>query len=164
MTQTTHVRIVDPVPVAEVFTECRRLLHAGDNIEIIDEWVYQWGGTPDHSARVMRHDPGVGLAAWLWARYAIERPLPVKQDESELDEIGEAIVPHWIDVSFDTTFDMANDVHAYLVTELGVWLANRGIRFQWRHEYTGTWYEALQCVEEHLGDPEAGLAHIMAEV
>jgi hypothetical protein len=50
----------------------------------------------------------------------------------------------WMSVDFDTAYGYRDargwgcgDLHAAMVSQLGAWLTSKGVRWEWRNEFTG---------------------------
>lgn len=59
-----------------------------------------------------------------------------------------------IEVSFDTAYgyrgeggESCSDLHARLVTALGLWLDKRGLPWKWKNEYTGEWHDGADGLD-----------------
>jgi hypothetical protein len=147
MTLATHIAIIEPTPVREVFDACRRLIGG-------EQARYR------HEDGFYAHERSQGLPALLHVVYGVDAPLTPQYP----DEPGsEPPVDEWsIEVTFDTAYgyrakngaDCA-DLHAWLVQELGRWLTGRGLTWYWHHEYAGEWHPSSDSVTL-LGDPERG--------
>lgn len=116
----------------------------------------------DPAGRTICNKIGQGLPAILSIDYGVERPLRTAKQVAEHDEdcnlpggkYYDAERPNcdgtyhdracWADIDFDTTYGYRDsrgwgcgDLHAVLVAEVGNWLDERGIRWEWRNEFTG---------------------------
>jgi len=159
MTLDTRIAIIEPTPVREVFEAARRLIGGQDARFRQDDRSEIWG----HG--VIRNEPGQGLPAWLIVHYGVDAPL-MPDDESMYEEEDRSSWPSpdgWsIEVSYDTTYGYradngagCNDLHAWLVQEMGHWLTDRGLTWLWYHEYTGEWHPSSDPITI-LGNPERG--------
>lgn len=150
MTLTTHMRIVQPTPIRPLFKHCNQLLGAvNPETEVHDDRMWN---VPDQ-----------GFPALLHLEWGPDGKLPREDDgfEGGAERIPEAA----IDVSFDTMYRYradngatCNDLHAYLVRELGSHLDDLGLDWYWEHEYSGEWFHRFDQLEK-LGDAEKGDLH-----
>lgn len=179
MTLSTDMVVIDPVPIDELFNECRRLLGADESHPFTDEWEKSWCSEPpsyveDRGSRERRHPAGLGLPALLAVHYAVEAPLPTKAEREQIerdisdypDDAEDYDTPryrtHFARIWFDTAYGYTSergagcsDLHAWLMRELGRWLEARGKRYAWRQEFTGDWFDSWEKVAE-LGDADLG--------
>lgn len=112
---------------------------------------------------------GQGLPAWLLTKYRIDAPLQPEEQvlehdkwcclDGEPDEICD-LESHreqacWMKVDFDTAYGYRHpqtgwncgDLHAALVTQLGLWLNKQELRWCWRNEYTGDIYQGHDGID-----------------
>lgn len=159
MTLNTTIAIHEPLPVREVLTECRRLLHAPDRVPVVE-------GTSDlRGSRHLSHPIDQGLAALLDIYYGADGPLgPWRGYEEFCDPAEDPEQSGWsaIVVTFDTGYAYradngarCSDLHAWLVTQLGQWLDGRGKTWRWQNEYTGEWFDGHDGIAD-FGDAERG--------
>jgi hypothetical protein len=159
MTLTTKIAIVEPTPVREVFDACRRLL-SGEGVPFTHD-LSTW----KDGVTVYRNQAGAGLHALLWVEYGADAPL-VPSPESADDPDERSYYPpvdQWsVVVYFDTTYGYrgdhggsCDDLHAWLIRELGHWLSERGLTWLWNEEYNGEWHPSTDPVDA-FGDPERG--------
>ncbi len=146
MTLATHVYVLDPIPPSDVLDKCRELLGATAAHRIQDRDSYSEDG-----ARVLGHPPGLGLPALLSIEHrngeALRTPESIKLHgrycDPDCDGSDHDDRPCWLDVDFDTSYSYEDahggcgELHARLIAELGSWLDARGVRWEWRNEYTG---------------------------
>lgn len=115
--------------------------------------------------------PDQGLPAWTFLFHADDGPLKY-WDAEEIEEVREIdgdpdweppwFNEHYLRFDFDTGYGYTapngahcGDLHAWLVTEVAQWLAERGVtKVVWQLEYDGTWHEITEI--HRLGDPERG--------
>lgn len=164
MTLNTSIAIHEPMPAEDVYQFCRALL-----------------GTPEHvvpirsdsefrQCRSIGHPIGIGLPALLDVYYGGDGPLgPWKGDEDEDADSQEYARNDYsrngwaaIEVTFDTAYSYrepngagCSDLHAWLVTQLGRWLDERGKTWKWENEFTGEWHDRFDGLEE-FGNAEVG--------
>jgi hypothetical protein len=99
--------------------------------------------------------PDQGLPAWLLMDFRRDRPLTYvwdadacDEDCEEEDEPCDRVHSHrracWLKLDFDTSYSFNDswgwgcaDLHAALISELGLWLDARGVRWEWVNEFTG---------------------------
>lgn len=151
MTLKTSIAIHEPMPVKEVYDYCRGLLATPAEVEPITD-----DGSPGR--RYLANPGGIGLAAWLWVNYGADGPLLdlASDDDDAPSKNGWAS----IEVTFDTAYSYrepngagCSDLHAWLVTELGRWLDERGKTWQWENEFTGDWHERFDLGVAELLEP-----------
>lgn len=152
MTLHTRIAIVEPTPVREVFDACRRLI-GGEQAHF------------RHTDGSYRNEMSQGLPALLWVDYGTDAPLvPDSEYVDDPDERGYfPPVDEWsIVVHVDTAYTYradngagCDDLHAWLVQQLGAWLRDRGLSWYWYHEYAGEWHPSTDSVVL-LGDPDRG--------
>lgn len=106
----------------------------------------------------LRSTLGQGLPAILTVTYGSDGPLTWPHRDGEACD-GEECCPdygdtadplheHFVAVDFDTAYGWrapngagCADLHAFLLHEVGVWLASEGVEdWSWRHEERGTWH------------------------
>jgi hypothetical protein len=152
MTLKTLVVADRPVDARRLFSHCRLLLSAGDDVPIEEDR----GG----DRCVLRHPPDQGLPTWLQLGYGIDGPMSSPySDEAPYGPLSDGRCALW--VSFDNSgTDAENgatreDLHAYLVSKVGEWLELEGADWYWRHEYTGQWHHRAAGISQ-LGDPARG--------
>lgn len=165
MTLCTHVLIREPVDAMTVFAKCRDLL----------------GATEKTEARLYFHNTGnwlvgnkiaQGLPALLDIEFRPGAPLRTPEQSAEHEDWcnddcdgSHHEPPCWLDVSFDTAYGYQSSdgegcghVHVRLVSDLGLWLNDRGLSWQWQNEYTGEWHdgsEGFEPLTELIGGSEA---------
>lgn len=142
MTLTTRALIADPVDARALFFH---LVKALPGLE-------RWGvviDPPDSQRAEWSTAPGQGLPAWLRVLYAEDGPLIEVPPEDLAD--GEPEPPlnrHLVQVVLDTARGQcgprAEDVHAYMLRELGRYLDELGeqgrpVRWVWLHEPAAMW-------------------------
>lgn len=132
MTMTTVVVVVDPVNPHLLMAETVRLLG--------------WEGRADFVAPALVDNvhsietvQGQGLPAWVRVRYGKDGPLGLQG--SEVDQIPPWSDRHCARVVLDTGYGYraangagCGDLHAFLVSELGAWLEDRGVKWGWIEE------------------------------
>ncbi|MFF7067354.1 hypothetical protein [Streptomyces pseudovenezuelae] len=121
------------------------------------EWLVQ-----DANPWTVNNDPGQGLPAWLMIHYRPDAPLRTAEQAAEHDEDcnlpensiyveewGPCSGEHhhracWLEVSFDTAYGYRDergygcgDLHAEYISRLGQWLDAKGVRWEWKNEFTG---------------------------
>jgi hypothetical protein len=151
MTLSTNVYVLDDVSPTDVFRFCQDLLAkyddrpGGPHPQIFDDRE----GYDQDGSRRLANNIGQGLPAILDISYRVGAPLraaDAAHDENCHEDCTGAYHKRacWLDVDFDTAYgyrDKAGrgcgDLHALLVAELGQWLTERGVRWEWRNEFTG---------------------------
>mgnify|MGYP007010739939 CR=1 FL=1 len=156
MTLNTRIYVLDPIKPKEIFVRCNQLIGATEATRFSDEQLKTWR---DGVALVEPSNPwnignglGQGLCALLNIYYRPDAPLRATVqscnyycDSDCADIHDEDDGPaHWLQVSFDTAYGYRDDegrgcgdLHASLVSQLGQWLDERGIRWMWENEFTG---------------------------
>lgn len=158
MTLSTNIYVLDPVDVLELFRFAQGLLakyddRSGWSDSGRQEWTDQdrcsiWG---EPGTRTIANRIGQGLPAILEIAYRPEAPLRTAEqaaacsadcdDPCDGDHYRRAC---WADIDLDTAYGYRDirswgcgDLHAVLVAEIGNWLDERGVRWEWRNEFTG---------------------------
>lgn len=153
MTLNTRVVIEQPYPAPRVFHHCRQLLGCTDAHVWEHERTSKWSRNPRYGNIL-----GQGLPALLWLHYGPDGPL-LDDDEDDPEERQGFIAVH-----FDTAYGYARfspngagceDLHAWLIRELGRWLDERGLTWQWQNEFTGEWHRGSEGLGE-FGDADRG--------
>ena len=163
MTLSTNLYVLDQVDIPKLFRFCQELLAANDDrvpAQLADRQVSvdteTWRG---NGARSLRNELGQGLPAILDITYRPDGPLTTEEQskectsycdpaDKELDPDEERYHYHpracFADIDFDTAYGYRDskgrrcgDLHAVLVSEVGKWLDERGVRWEWRNEYSG---------------------------
>lgn len=138
MTLTTHLRVVDPLVPADVFTYCRNLIGAYDG-----EVAYRHD--TNHGWSRYRNLPGQGMPAILTVAYCDDGPLPDFAGTPFEAPAGA------IEVMFDTGYGYrdeygeCDDLHRRLTTQLGQWLDDQGTDWWCQDEYDGAWHRRTPC-------------------
>lgn len=159
MTLSTNVYVLDEVDPHEVFRFCQGMLaqyddakrtpdeqvwtDEADSVYLDGEWV------KDPGRRRVANKAGQNLPGILGVDYRVGGPLREAQTECDEDCDSDECSGRyhdracWLDVDFDTAYSAVSSglgcgqLHAALVTELGQWLDAKGVRWEWRNEYTG---------------------------
>lgn len=162
VTLSTNVYVLDQVDAHEVFRFGQTLMTKYDEIghhrppsgqiwsDTADkvwrdgEWIVPSDGTWSVCNQL-----GQDLPAILDVSYRPGAPLRA-EDEGHGEDCEEDCSGQyhdracWVDVDFDTAYGYRDsegrgcgDLHALLVAELGRWLDERGVRWEWRNEFTG---------------------------
>ncbi len=158
MTLSTNVYVLDPVDPRELFHYCQSLLTKYDEQHRTPEqqiWTDEaaedfrdgkWVTSPHR--RCIANRIGQNLPGILDIDYSTAGPLRQAQVDCDEDcSDGCTGTYHerfcWLDVDFDTAYGYKDaegrgcgDLHALLVAELGRWLDDRGVRWEWRNEFT----------------------------
>lgn len=158
MTLSTNLYVLDQVDVRALFHFAQGLLTKyDDRPEPQTPDRQEWRDEERHAiwrepgARTIRNDIGQGLPAILDISYRADGPLRTAEQAAAHDEDcdpdcdgGHYRRACWADVDFDTAYGYSDaagrgcgDLHALLVAEVGNWLDERGIRWEWRNEFTG---------------------------
>ena len=161
MTLDTHVYVLDPVDHRALFAKCNSLIGATEGTRSTDEQDTDWRDG-EHVAVpgnpwTIANEPDQGLKAWLMIHYRPDGPL--HPETSHWDDCDPAcdylphLTPRYLEVSFDTAYGYrgreggVGDLHAWLVLETGRWLNERGVRWQWRNEFTGDVFDGADGLE-----------------
>lgn len=155
MTLSTNVYVLDRVNHLEVFRLCQSLLTPYDTDRRGPE-QQQWSNESTSAWRgdgawCISNAIGQGLPAILDITYRPDGPLRTPEQVAECDEDCDPDCDKdhyrracWLDIDFDTSYGAefggnmgCGDLHATLVAELGKWLDGRGVRWEWRNEFTG---------------------------
>src|SRR5437763_1201661 len=124
MTLSTDIVIAEPVNPRMVFDFCLSLLNRDF------DGVPTWEEVPASDGSEARYETtvGQGLPAWLFVYHATDGPMRLDT------EYGSPIDEHCVRIDFDTGYSYdregasCDDLHAWLVQEVGAWLDGRGIR------------------------------------
>lgn len=156
MTLSTNVYALDPVDPRELFRFAQGLLTRYDEDRRAPE-QQQWSDEPRHAVWgepgtwTIANRIGQGLPAILDISYRPDGPLRTAEQaaahDSDCDEDCDGNHYRracWADLDLDTAYGYrgpdgmgCGDLHAALVAEIGAWLDERGIRWEWRNESTG---------------------------
>lgn len=153
MTLSTNVYVLDECDPRELFRFAQTLLgeydedgHRGPDQQ---EWSDKssWGDDP--TRRCIGNRIGQGLPAILDIDYRMGGKLREAQIECDEDCFEECSKQYherecWLDLDFDTAYSYKDsqgrgcgDLHALLVSRVGQWLDAKGVRWEWRNEYSG---------------------------
>lgn len=161
MTLSTNLYILDQVDVAKLFRFGQELLAKYDDRtppQSADNqlWSESEGWRSDGSMRIA-NQIGQGLPAILDVTFRRGGPLTTAElaatctsdcdpDSEDCGPDGYHYHPNacWADLDLDTAYGYRDsrgwgcgDLHAVLVAEIGKWLDERGVRWEWRNEFTG---------------------------
>lgn len=161
MTLSTNVYVLDECEPTEVFRFCQELLEKYDE-QRRGPGRQKWSAEQDKTWRDGRsfvepenawsisNQIGQGLPAILDISYRPGAPLRTPQQAAECDDCEpDCDKDHyyracWLDIDFDTAYGYSGpdgmgcgDLHARLVAQLGQWLDAKGVRWEWRNEFTG---------------------------
>jgi hypothetical protein len=131
-----------------------------------------WVVTDPDAPWSLDNKPGQDLPAWLMLAYRPGRALRTAEDVAPHDEYCNIVgnkyydpdeelcdsTCHpracWLSIDFDTTYGYRDkrgwgcgDLHSALIAELGFWLDARGIRWEWKNEFTGDVYQGANGLE-----------------
>ena len=154
MTLSTNLYVLDDVDVRELFRFAQGLLTKYDDRtppQTPDQQVSSDDEGYRDGTRSLRNQLGQGLPAILEITYRADGPLTTPEQSATCTEDCEPDDDYhyhpracWADVDFDTAYGYRDargwgcgDLHAVLVGEVGKWLDERGIRWEWRNEFTG---------------------------
>lgn len=157
MTLSTDIYVLDRIAVPELFRFCQELLtkyddrpdgerQAPDQQESRDGESWRGDGS-----RMLRNEIGQGLPAILGIHYRPDGALATAEQAASCTsgcDADEGYHHHpracWANIDFDTAYgyrDTAGrgcgDLHALLVAEVGKWLDERSVRWEWRNEFIG---------------------------
>ena len=153
MTLSTYVYVKDKVDHRALFTKCNQLIGADEGVKFRED---------DDS---IVNEPDQGLCAWLLIHYGTDAPYVTTAHAAAHDEYcepgcdggGHYERACWAKVNFDTAYSYhgpdggCGDLHARLVAELGKWMDDQGIDWEWRNEFTGEVHQRYDGLTE-LGD------------
>ncbi len=154
MTLSTNIYVLDPTDVREAFRFCQGMLTKYDDQrrspdqQIWSDSELTWGGT---GRRSMANRIGQDLPGILDITYREGGPLRTAEQAEQHDEDCDEDCDReyhnracFLDIDFDTAYGAkfeggmgCGDLHAALVAELGQWLDAKGVRWEWRNEFTG---------------------------
>lgn len=155
MTLSTNVYVLDEVSPHELFRFCQTLLTKWDEPDHRPWNRQKCSDKPTHTVWEMPgtwnicNELGQGLPAILDIKYRPGGPLRAEQAGHDEDCSEECSGKYhdracWLDIDFDTAYSArfsggmgCGDLHAALVAEVGQWLDARGVRWEWRNEFTG---------------------------
>jgi hypothetical protein len=152
MTLSTNVYVLDEIDHVEVFRFCQAMLTKYDeqrrtpDQQVWSDSASTWRGD---GIRVIANQIGQNLPGILDITYRSGGPLRA-QDAGHDEDCDETCSGKyhdracWLDIDFDTAYGAkfdggmgCGDLHAALVAELGRWLDAKGVRWEWRNEFTG---------------------------
>jgi hypothetical protein len=149
VTLSTYVYVKDRVDHRAMFTRCNQLIGADEGTKFRED---------DDSIHNL---PDQGLCAWLLIYHGHGEPHTTPEAAARHDEDCEPDCDGdhydracWARVNFDTTYSYSGpdggcgDLHARLVAELGAWLDERGIDWEWRNEFTGQVHQRYDGLTE----------------
>lgn len=151
MTLSTNIYVLDPVDPEELFRFGQSLLAEYDEQHRSAEAQAWRRGEPDANGRTSIYNRlGQGLPAILDVRYRnggqyVTAEMAGHDEDCDEDCTGKYHDREcWIDVDLDTAYGYRDergwgcgDLHAVLVARIGNWLDERGVRWEWRNEFTG---------------------------
>lgn len=169
MTLATHLVGKDPVPIEPLFRFCQGLLGPDPDAQVVER-RHPGDGRCWSLNPVVMNVIGQGLPSMLIIEYGADGPL-VGEDDPEEEPTPEErdYVRRYnehrsgaFSIKFDTAYGYradngagCADLHAWLVQQVGRYLEERGVAFEWEQEFTGEWYSSVDDVYE-LGDPDRG--------
>lgn len=164
MTLSTDLYVLDEIDAHEVFMFCQRMLAKYDDLGRLPDqqgWTDEQDGTwragertvePDNPWTVST-DCGQGLPAWTFVHYRKNGPLTTAEQAEQCTDncdTGDEDEPYhhhphacWLSIDWDTAYGARSngmgcgDLHAAFIGEIGPWLDEKGIRWEWRNEFTG---------------------------
>lgn len=159
MTLSTYVYVKDKIDRRALFMKCNQLVGADEGVRFSE------------SDTGISNEPGQGLNAWVLISGRADGPLTSAAEAAEHGEECEGeddcSWAHeracWAKANFDTSYSYqgpeggCGDLHARYVAELGKWLDDQGIGWEWRNEFTGEVhqrYDGLTELGGALYDPE----------
>ena len=145
MTLSTDIYLRNPLDPEFVFRRCQALIAAYD-LRQRSIHAYRVVTTPNSIGNA----PWQNLPAWLTVYHNngslivpdLDNYVPDDPDDPDISP------SHYVRVNFDTAygytyesetiqFNGASDLHAALISRLGLWLHNQNILWSWRNEFTG---------------------------
>lgn len=149
MTLNTRIAVTEPVPLHELFRECRHLIGAEG-----EQWRWEdREGYDKDGSRTLAMVGGQGLPGWLMIDYHPDKPLRIndgeryfpdsEEDEDESDQKRPRCA---YEVSLDTAYgyrgpngEGCTELHASFVVRLAAWLLEQGSGCCWQNEFSGEW-------------------------
>lgn len=154
MTLSTYVYVRDQVDYREVFAITNQLIGAHEGVRFMDR-------KHEDGSRCISNNPDQGLCAWLLVTYNPAGPLTTPEQAAQHDDYCEPDCDGdhydracWLKVNLDTVYSYhgpdggCGDLHARVVAELGQWLDGKGIRWEWRNEFTGEVHQGYDGLAE----------------
>jgi hypothetical protein len=165
MTLNTDVFVLDPVNPRELFAAVLEIIAAESGVPV--------GScrTEDDGKGSLTTSCGQGLCAWFHLRYNGDGPLYTAEQRAERVAIHDKWCEEGCDGSehydpdlflsrpcalkfdLDTTYGYQDakggcgDLHARIVGAAGAWLDARGVRWEWKNEFTGDVYTGHDGLE-----------------
>ena len=167
MTLSTHMWVLDPVDIEQLWPVGRSLIHHYSERVGEAEWTDRpvdrrwYTGAPDGS-RTRMHTIGQGFCSMYIVEYVEGGGLRgdgvVVHDEDCEDpcEYGHPrdAFPYYVSVNLDTSYgysangESCGSLHAKIVGSVGAWLDTQGIRWCWENEFTGEIHQGAECLDE----------------
>lgn len=168
MTLSTNVYVLDEIDVRRLFAFCQKLLTKYDDPRHRPPEAQDCVDKPGN----LYNKLGQGLPAILDIDHGNGGPLRAEDaghDEDCDDDCSGQYHDRacWADVDFDTAYSYrgpngwgCGDLHAAMLGELGLWLDEQGIRWEWRNEFSGEVWGGddryVRLVDLGKGGAEAG--------
>jgi len=161
VTLSTNVYVLDAVEIADLFRFGQELLAKYDDrtppMSADDQQWSEREGWRGNGSMMISNKIGQGLPAILDVTFRRGGPLTTAEqaaactedcdpDSEEYGPDGYHYHPRacWANLDLDTAYGYRDargrgcgDLHAVLVAEIGNWLDERGVRWEWKNEFTG---------------------------
>lgn len=157
MTLSTNIYVLDETDIRELFHFCQGMLTKyDDQRRSPDQQIWSdydsntySDGDDQTGVRRIANRIGQNLPGILDITYREGGPLRAETagHDEDCDEDCTGQYHNracWADIDFDTAYGAkfdggmrCGDLHAALISELGQWLDAKGVRWEWRNEYSG---------------------------
>lgn len=171
MTLNTAIYVLGEIDPKELWVEANRLIGSHEGIKFKNEQREGWRHEEPYWE--FWNLAFQGLPALLDLKYQPDGPLRTPEfsakhddycnvpgnDDYDPDDDLCTVAEHdpacWVEVRYDTSYgyrgaggEGCGDLHAHLVTQLGVWLGERGISWRWKNEFTGDVHDRFDGLDK----------------
>lgn len=153
MTLSTYVYLTGDIDPHELFNACNKLIGAVDPVFHDEDCKYGPKGR-----KSIENIPGQGFPAWLTVYYRPDAPLTAE------DVWVDDGTSRWLDqkacsveVNFDTGYGYRDsyggcaDLHGRYIVALNRLAEDRGLKLEWRNEFTGEYFEGTDGLDDFGG-------------